>query len=247
MAKVCVFCGGTPLTKEHVLPRWLKVAFDPTVRRHRYIRMSGEAARQHEAPPLHEQVKVVCSDCNSGWMNQLEEDVRTFLPDLIRGNPCHLDTEAQRALASWSLKTMLMFQHTHPADVRGVISAQDFKTFHERREPSRSMLGRLGFMNYPPDDSVPLVDTMCQGYSTAGTNGLAWVTTLKIGCMVVQFIRAPDVADGYRLLPYDPLPSLRQLWPPEEFIDWPLQEAIPYESISALAHPDVLDVSIAPV
>ncbi|MFC4611482.1 hypothetical protein ACFO9E_27360 [Streptomyces maoxianensis] len=29
MAKVCVFCGGTPLTKEDVLPRWLKVALDP--------------------------------------------------------------------------------------------------------------------------------------------------------------------------------------------------------------------------
>lgn len=247
MAKVCVFCGGTPLTKEHVLPRWLKVALDPAVRRHRYVRLSVDTVRHHEAPPLNEQVKVVCSECNSGWMNQLEENVRRFLPDLIRGNPCDLDAGAQQALAAWSLKTMLMFQHTHPAGVRGVIPAEDFKEFHEGREPTGSMLGRLGFMNYPPDDSVPLVDTMCQGYATADTSGIAWVNTLKIGCMVVQIIRAPDVTEGYRLDLFDPLPSLRQMWPPAEDIRWPLPAAIPYEQIAALAHPDVFDVRIVPI
>ncbi|MFD5711316.1 hypothetical protein ACFWHW_13115 [Streptomyces pharetrae] len=246
MAKVCVFCGGTPLTKEHVLPRWLKVALDPTVRRHQYVRLSVDTVRHHQAPPLNEQVKVVCSECNSGWMNQLEENVRRFLPDLIRGNPCDLDAEAQRALAAWSLKTMLMFQHTHPAGVRGVIPTGDFKEFHDGREPTGSMLGRLGFMNYPPDDSVPLVDTMCQGYGNADTSGIAWIGTLKIGCMVVQIIRAPDVAEGYRLASYEPLPSLRQMWPPSEGIRWPLPAAIPYEQIVALAHPDVFDVTIIP-
>lgn len=246
MAKVCVFCGGTPLTKEHVLPRWLKVAFDPTVRRHRYIRLSVDAVRHHDAPPLNEQVKVVCSDCNSGWMNQLEENVRYFLPGLIRGNLCTLDAEAQRALAAWSLKTMLMFQHTHPADARGVIPAGDFTSFHETREPTRSMLGRLGFMNYPPDDAVPLVDTQCQGYSADGVRGTAWITTLKIGCMVVQIIRAPDVAAGKRLAPFDFLPSLRPIWPTNELIEWPLPAAIPYEMMPALAHPDDLDLAIMP-
>lgn len=113
MAKVCVFCGGTPLTKEHVLPRWLKVALDPTVGRHRYIRLSVDTVRRHDAPPLNDQVKVVCSNCNSGWMNQLEENVRGFLRDLIQGTPCVIDAEAQLALASWSLKTLLMFQYTH--------------------------------------------------------------------------------------------------------------------------------------
>ncbi|GAQ61432.1 hypothetical protein [Streptomyces scabiei] len=244
MAKVCVFCGCTPLTKEHVLPRWLKAALDPTVRQHRYIRLSVDAVRHHEAPPLNEQVKSVCSNCNSGWMNQLEEDVRRFLPNLIRGNPCTLGAEAQRALAAWSLKTMLTFQHTHPADVRGVIPASDFASFHETREPTRSMLGRLGFMNYPPDDSVPLVDTLCQGYSADGVRRTGWITTLKIGCMVVQIIRAPDVAEGKRLAPFDPLPSLRPIWPTDEPIEWPLPAAIPYELMSALAHPDDLDLTI---
>ncbi len=246
MAKVCVFCGGTPLTKEHVLPRWLKVAFDPTVRRHRYVRLSVDTVRHHEAPPLNEQVKVVCSECNSGWMNQLEENVRRFLPDLIRGNPCDLDAGAQRALSAWSLKTMLMFQHTHPADVRGVIPADDFRTFHEVREPTRSMLGRIGFMNHPPDDSVPLVDTMCQGYATTETSGVAWISTLKIGCMVVQIVRAPDVAEGKRLAPFEVMPSLHPMWPTEELIQWPLPAAIPYEQMVDLGHPDGLSLTILP-
>ncbi|MER6204530.1 hypothetical protein [Streptomyces sp. NPDC001642] len=247
MAKVCIFCGGTPLTKEHVLPRWLKVALDPTVKRHRYIRLSVDTARHHDAPPLNDQVKVVCSNCNSGWMNQLEEDVRHFLPALIRGTPCSLGVEAQRALSSWSLKTMLMFQHTHPSDVRNVIPESDFARFREVHEPTASMLGRLGFMNYPPDDSVPLVDTLCQGYGTPQSGRVAWISTLKIGCMVVQIIRAPEVANGSRLAPYEALPSLRPMWPPAEPIEWPLPKAIPYELMTALAHPQVFDVRVAPI
>jgi hypothetical protein len=241
MVKVCVFCGGIPLTKEHVLPRWLKVALDPTVRRHRYIRVSNGTVRQHDSTPLDAQVKIVCSDCNSGWMNQLEEDVRRFLPDLIQGNPCVLDTEAQRALASWSLKTMLMLQYTHPAEVR-VIPVSDITRFHEVREPTSSMLGRMGFMNYPPDDSVPLVDTLCQGYGIAETGAMAWISTLKIGCMVVQVLRAPEVAEGFRASP-----ALRPVWPPHDTIEWPLLAAIPYESMMDLAHPEVFNVPIVTV
>ncbi|MFC4609715.1 hypothetical protein ACFO9E_18120 [Streptomyces maoxianensis] len=247
MAKVCVFCGGTPLTKEHVLPRWLKVALDPTVDRVRYIRLSRDGVQHHDAPPLNDQVKVVCSECNSGWMNQLEENVRKVLPDLIRGKRCTLDTEAQRALASWSLKTMLMFQHTHRREVRAAIPSSDFSTFHQLRQPTRSMLGRLGFMNYPPDDSVPLVDTLCQGYRTAELGGVAWIGTLKIGCMLVQIIRAPDVADGYELTPYEALPSLRSMWPSDAPIEWPLPAAIPHELMMALAVPEGLDVRVTPV
>lgn len=246
MVKVCVLCRGTPLTKEHVLPRWLKVALDPTVRRHRYIRWNADTVRHHDAPPLNDQVKVVCSDCNSGWMNQLEENIRSFLPHLIRGTSCVLESEEQQSLSAWSLKTMLMFQHTHPAVVRGVIPAGDFTRFHETRRPTRSMLGRLGFMNYPPDDSVPLVDTMCQGYRTREANGAAWINTLKIGCMVVQFVRAPQLAEGNRLAPFEIMPSLRPMWPPAEVIGWPLPSAIPYESILALGRPDDLDLEIMP-
>ncbi|MGQ4383290.1 hypothetical protein [Streptomyces sp. SAS_270] len=102
-------------------------------------------------------------------------------------------------------------------------------------------------MNYPPDDNVPLVDTLCQGYGTSQLGGVAWISTLKIGCMVVQIIRAPDVAHGSRLAPYGALPSLRPMWPSAEPIKWPLPRAIPYELMMALAHPEVFDVTVAPI
>ncbi|WP_413757214.1 hypothetical protein [Streptomyces sp. MMBL 11-3] len=244
MAKVCVFCGGTPLTKEHVLPRWLKVALDPAVRRHRYVRVSSGTIQQHDSTPLDAQVKIVCPECNSGWMNQLEEDVRRFLPDLIQGNPRTLDMEAQRALVSWSVKTMLMLQYTHPAEAR-VIPFSDVTRFHEVREPTSSMLGRIGFMNYPPDDSVPLVDTLCQGYGLP--DQMAWISTLKIGCMVVQVLRAPEVAEAHMLVPFKASPVLHPIWPPQNTIEWPLPATIPYESMMDLAHPKVLNVSTIPI
>ncbi|WP_405459690.1 hypothetical protein OG786_20905 [Streptomyces sp. NBC_00101] len=246
MAKVCVFCGGTPLTKEHVLPRWLKVALDPSVRRFRYIRLSEEGLQRHDAPPLNDQVKVVCSECNSGWMNQLEESVRHFLPALIQGTACTLDAAEQQALATWTLKTLLMFQYTHRPGVRTVIPSEDFVRLRELRQPTLSMLGRLGFMNYPPDDSEPLVDTLCQVYGAPEAGGVAWIGTLKIGCMVAQIIRAPDLPEGRTLPPFESLPSLRPIWPQEEHVVWPLPAAIPHQLMTALALPQGLDVNTMP-
>ncbi|MEU0525988.1 hypothetical protein [Streptomyces niveus] len=246
MAKSCVFCGGTPLTKEHVLPRWLKVALDPSMHRFRYIRLSDAGLQHHDAPPLNDQVKVVCAECNNGWMNRLEEDVRHFLPALIRGSSCTLDARAQQALSSWALKTLLMFQYTHRPEVRAVIPPSDYEALRELRRPTHSMLGRVGFMNYPPDDTEPLVDTLCQGYGTAELGGVAWVGTLKIGCLVLQIVRAPEVPEGHSLTPYEGLPSLRPMWPPSEPITWPLAAAIPHELMAALALPDELDVNTMP-
>ncbi|MFJ7496051.1 hypothetical protein ACIQZB_33745 [Streptomyces sp. NPDC097727] len=139
-----------------------------------------------------------------------------------------------------------MFQYTHRRDVRPVIPTGDFGAFRECRQPTALLLARLGFMNYPPDDSEPLVDTLCQGYGTAELGGVARVGALKIGCMVVQVIRAPDVPEGYRTAPFEALPSIRPLWPPEESIEWPLTAAIPHELITALALPEGLDVSTVP-
>ncbi|KOG47554.1 hypothetical protein ADK75_23250 [Streptomyces virginiae] len=231
-------------SKEHVLPRWLRTALDPALERARYIRFTNSSVHTHEAPLMNEQVRVVCAACNNGWMNDLEESVRHFLPALIRGAEVELDHVRQVHLATWSLKTMLMYQHTHGREAQSVIPAMDYAAFFEERRPSRFMLGRVAFMNYPPDDSVPLADALCQGYGSP--QGAAWISTLKIGCLVTQIVRVADFDEQWRVEPFESFPSLRHVWPTADLIDWPLPLAIPHEHMSDLALPNSLDVRLMP-
>ncbi|TJZ93688.1 hypothetical protein [Actinacidiphila oryziradicis] len=117
MARTCVFCDGTPLTKEHTLPKWLKSAFRGDAgSRALHVRGTESTQIQHVADAFNATVKIVCATCNNGWMSGLENGVRSFLPDLINGRAAELTQQDQNALASWCLKTMLMFagQNKHP-------------------------------------------------------------------------------------------------------------------------------------
>ncbi|MFF7198604.1 hypothetical protein ACFZAM_33465 [Streptomyces sp. NPDC008079] len=240
MARTCVFCGATPLTKEHVLPRWLKDAFEPSMLpRVRYVTISQKGRRFREAPLLDQQVRVVCATCNNGWMNNLEEGVRRLLPAVIRGEVRVLSLDDQRALVTWWLKTMLMFQHTHPAEDQTAIPAEDYAAFHTDRAPSHLMTARLALMPYLADDSIPIVDTRYQGYGDE--LGRGWVGTLKIGCAVMQVLRLGPVEDGLRPAPFPNTAKARVVWPPVRPVGWPLRDTLAHPEMDDFARPLNLD------
>src|SRR5690349_3014728 len=93
--RTCVFCGGLPLTREHVYPQWLQQFSAPRA----YIQREGshqgpfpqtvvrqnamgqyvvvDEVRGNRTPILHEvTVKSVCATCNNGWMSTLENSIR---------------------------------------------------------------------------------------------------------------------------------------------------------------------------
>src|SRR5256885_5811374 len=108
MARACIFCGGTPVTHEHVLPRWLHVAFPGHEGRAMHVRESLTNQHAREGSLLDATAKIVCSGCNSGWMNDIEAGVQAFLPRLIRGKQTMLGVKRQAALATWCVKTAMM-------------------------------------------------------------------------------------------------------------------------------------------
>ncbi|HEX8155861.1 MAG TPA: hypothetical protein VF526_00635, partial [Solirubrobacteraceae bacterium] len=78
----CIFCGSVgKLSKEHVVPRWVGSAFPSSEREilHRFAWVSGEpeshspiSGVDFDAPPFTWQARVVCAECNNGWMSSLE-------------------------------------------------------------------------------------------------------------------------------------------------------------------------------
>lgn len=114
--KSCVFCGKSSdevkITKEHVLPKWLKNVVQQG-------KWNGYASSFMEEDPvsrsIHGQtifdntISVVCEKCNSGWMsNDLELPVSKILPSLIFGQPIALGRKELDVLSLWAAKTAFM-------------------------------------------------------------------------------------------------------------------------------------------
>lgn len=107
--RACIFCGGKPLTKEHIFADWLqkhlpktgllnhdqwhKVYSAPYETNEEFIKRSGE--------PHSGRIKCVCADCNNGWMSSLQVDAKPILLPLIGAEPIQLFRRQKAILSTW--------------------------------------------------------------------------------------------------------------------------------------------------
>lgn len=134
----CIFCEGgavpgNPMTGEHLWSDWMDRAnLLPRVSREyieiasNYRRHTGEktvAQRYREGSPHYKKIKVVCKQCNSGWMNQIEVAAQPVLTPLIKGTKAVLNRNARKILAEWVVLKMLVAEHS---EQQGYVSAPIF-------------------------------------------------------------------------------------------------------------------------
>jgi hypothetical protein len=141
----CVFCGEFGLTKEHVLPDWLRSIFPrsptdthtvgnvdwvhlPTVG---VIPLPSRRLRQGQAGSR--KVKVVCKGCNTGWLSVMEESTKPILSSLVQGTAGVLTNTRQRALAAWIAKTTMTAEFLMPKQTS--LKQAEREDFRLRREP----------------------------------------------------------------------------------------------------------------
>lgn len=112
MPRSCLFCGSdTDLTKEHVYPTWLYRALNvggPIT-----MMLGNDVVRT--TPGLSTTLREVCRACNNGWLNDLERSFRSLMLDALLGHvrePTILNSDAQRVVATWAVKTWLLLERT---------------------------------------------------------------------------------------------------------------------------------------
>lgn len=118
--KLCIFCDRAADSKEHFWPEWMHELL-PQLPDPRHSRQSftyhpsgaqdtrGVDGRQGAVHTI--KMRVVCSDCNNGWMNRLERDVRPFLTPLIEWQPIALDFEQMAVIARWIAVKCIVAEH----------------------------------------------------------------------------------------------------------------------------------------
>jgi len=115
--RACIFCGGTPVTKEHLWPQWVTGTLKRGPRRLRRpvtIQMTTGSGPSHEwscGDDINVTAKRVCRQCNSGWMANLEESALPLLQKMMMGRIVSLDTHGQTVVARWLALRALVFRY----------------------------------------------------------------------------------------------------------------------------------------
>jgi hypothetical protein len=107
-ARTCVFCGGPANSREHLLPCWLRRLLPSGDEAVHFRQIGGGKRHEWNRKPFQEKSRIVCHDCNTGWMNDMEHDTAPILKPPITNQVCQFDRDEQHAVATWAVKTCLV-------------------------------------------------------------------------------------------------------------------------------------------
>lgn len=245
MPKPCVFCGTrATLTNAHVLSQPIRAAFsDPSVSGSFVYRQSRQAdgshaAHSHSGSWVDVKARAECTRCNGGWTREIEESVSVILPKLIQGKQMRLSITDQQVLASWSVMTILLLQHTHSRAARLVIPASDYAEVYETKSPTALMKVFIGYLEPPGRGSrvEASAEYLAEDRSMADilrlleSDGLppprdmhAYTATLRLGFWVAHILRVGSPQFIERVSPAGPAlsPCLQTIWPAQNALTWP--------------------------
>lgn len=143
--RVCIFCGSGGLTREHVLPNWMSKMFAPGLTATTTIEKAGEPTSVYRSALLQHKAKIVCANCNNGWMSKLEADTKPILSkmlfDLMHGSK--LGKYEQELLAFWAQKTVMILALSTGAEYR--IPRESHTSLYELQTPIQEITVRLGW------------------------------------------------------------------------------------------------------
>jgi hypothetical protein len=176
--------------------------------------------------------RVVCRDCNTGWMSVLEGATKPILRPLILGEERHLTREDQKILAAWvCLKNMVA---EFSASKTKATEAVDFDRMHKERLPPARATVWLGqhtgadwTMRYRHlgmhimHGSVRPIDPE----RDPPMNGQ--VTTFTAGPVVFVLLTLPEGFIYGAPIPSGPFAAgISRIYPDPSPLDWPLGRAL---------------------
>ena len=130
--KVCLFCGGGPLTKEHVVPAWIRDIL-PMEGRVGVFRGGEKGQPAWTMASLNQEALIVCGPCNHGWMSRLEGHVKPVLAGaIVGGTKVSLTPARQQLVSTWAVKTSLVLMASMPSLRESYIPPEHVRALHQQ-------------------------------------------------------------------------------------------------------------------
>jgi hypothetical protein len=240
--KQCMFCGlAKKMTREHVWGEWTKGYVERTANKHRhanvFVPRPGEPEpaeiRIRAGDHLDAQVHNVCSDCNNGWLSQIQNDAKPFLIPLFEGRVVNLDQAAQENVAIWITMATMTGEHLSGERRRIAVPQSDRTWLMEKRSPPPGWCIWIG--HYPRSQermqwvkaSFPVVDSdhLPETISNDDLSPTLQTTAFSVGDLYAFAMSShfPEIPRGWD---WRTAPSAREflwpLWPPNGSVaEWP--------------------------
>jgi hypothetical protein len=202
----CVFCGGKPLSREHVVPVWAKrlVAVEGPLATTRDVLGSEGRFRDGWTPrALELVVRKICTACNNGWMADLERRIAPLMGPMIASPFASGRLRARDIdlISAWITKTVLVSDLVTRVDGIEVIQPWEYHWFYEhqlRFPDSAGWLAAYDFDGHSPF-SISVTD---QGPIGSG----AFRAVGNLGALAFMI----------RVVPFGPPPSPDRIQLPKE-------------------------------
>lgn len=196
----CIFCGKQEkLTKEHVFPNWLSNLYENNdLVINEFV---GDTNIKWLSKIFQHKARVVCRDCNNGWMSDLEKSVIPIIKKMILLKKMTIDENSQKILSFWAQKTALMINQSMPSGIK--ITQDVFDDIYKNKSHSNKILVNLGWrmkFNGKKEEpigsfyimQIPSVDINKKIFNNVKhqieNGGFIWKSILSIGPIVFELI-----------------------------------------------------------
>jgi hypothetical protein len=153
-----MFCGrDRTLSREHVFNRWMRehfAEFTESDHVRRLVTEGTDEAEEHIGAPLGVVVRRVCRECNHGWMQQMDNEVRPIIETMLDGEPRTLSILDQNTVAIWATKITLVLQAANMGR-QAIVGRDHYRWFEQHRQP---LLGsHIWLCHYTDKERSPFV------------------------------------------------------------------------------------------
>ncbi len=154
----CIFCGGGPSSKQHIIPDWLQNVIPRTTdgrhtleTHHNYDDVNKKYnttkfSAYKQGHPGTQKKRKVCIPCNGGWMSKVEDTAKPLLTKLILNETVSLTLAQQALIAKWAVMTTIMAEYVNPEN--RATPKGDREYFYNRELPPEGWRVWIGKM--PP-------------------------------------------------------------------------------------------------
>jgi hypothetical protein len=236
-----MFCGSPGVTKAHVFARSFTTLFDdpddPEEHevRHDYVDPdTGERRVIKRARTFALTARRVCgNNCNSGWLRELEEEVRPIIEHIAWNKPLELDENQQAVLALWTICAVLIsFEMPTVIDEhRFADPALANEVYAERRPP----VGTQIWLGANPHGEMGWLGSRSLTVPGSTSNRRPFGMSLSFGYAILHTVYHGE-SDRLIRLHYHPHRALKQIWPPQRRVEWPPPLLIRPRDMSPLAY-----------
>ncbi len=159
MPSSCIFCGGQPLTREHIWANWFRAYLPRTLPFYHSGRIvlnedntQTHSSKKIAGDPKSRKLRIVCNKCNNDWMSELQRATKPILIKLLHRQQISLTELRQRQLATWVAMTVICAEYLQPASVSIPVTARRW-LFTKRTPPDnmRIWIGAFERQNWKAD------------------------------------------------------------------------------------------------